>query len=346
MTASNARIAELRQDSERTRAALTATVRELKDKVGDTANEVKTIISPAHIKSEVQNYAREIGSNFVETMSQRAKENPLQAIAAGAAIGFPMLKLLRAVPTPLLLIGAGFWLSTQGGRRAMESATDQASQAMQSAKDTATDMMNSAGETASDLADKGMAMVSDTVSANVTPVVEKARRGLHDARDAATDLGRTMADKAAAISGSTASAAVEASHSTRDSIANAGSAVQSSVADLANKNPLLTAALGIAAGAFLAASLPTSSAEQRVLGASSSRVKRAGRQALNDTLDKAADIAEQTLSSAGDAARREGLGPDRLRAAADDITAKAKAVAEKGIQAAMNGVNEHKGENR
>ncbi len=41
MTNSNAKIAELRGDSERTRAALTASVRELKDKVGDAATEVK-----------------------------------------------------------------------------------------------------------------------------------------------------------------------------------------------------------------------------------------------------------------------------------------------------------------
>lgn len=346
MSGSNAKIAELRQDSERTRAALAATVRELKDKVGETATEVKTIVSPAHIKNEVRNYARDVGSDFIETLTQRAKDNPLQAIAAGAAIGFPMLKLLRAVPTPLLLVGAGFWLTTQSGRRAMESASDQASQAMQGARDSASDLMNSAGETASEIADKGMSMVSETVSANVTPAIEAARRGLDDARDAASGLGRTVADKTTAMADSAAGAAAEAAHATRDSAANAGAAVQSSVAEFANKNPLLTAALGIAAGAFLAASLPTSAAEQRVFGSSSARAKRAGQRAMNDTLDNVADVAEQKLNSVGEALKREGLASDVLRTTADDIAARAKAVAEKGIEAALNGGQEHKGENR
>lgn len=346
MSASNARIAELKQDSERTRAALTATVRELKDKVGETAADVKTAVSPSYIKEEMKNYARNAGADFVETLSQRAKDNPLQAIAAGAAIGFPMLKLLRAVPTPLLLIGAGFWLTTQGGRRTLEQASDQATQAMESAKASAGDMMNSAGETASNLVDKGMAMASETVSANVTPIVDKARATLHDARDAVTHAGQTVVDKASGLADSAATAATDATRTTRDSAANASSSAQSAIADFVDKNPLLTAAIGLAAGAFVAAALPTSSAERRAFGAASSRVRRAGEQAMNDTLDKAADVAGQALSSASEAAQREGLGADGLRATADDIAAKAKAVAEKGIQAALNGANEHKGDNR
>jgi hypothetical protein len=35
-----------------------------------------------------------------------------------------------------------------------------------------------------------------------------------------------------------------------------------------------------------------------------------------------------------------------LRTTAEDIAAKAKAVAEKGIQAALNGANEHKGDHQ
>ena len=47
---------ELRQESERNREALASTVGELRDRVGDTATELKTMVSPAHIKQEINGY--------------------------------------------------------------------------------------------------------------------------------------------------------------------------------------------------------------------------------------------------------------------------------------------------
>ena len=108
---------ELRRRSERTRADLTATVHELKDKVGDTANELKSAVSPANIKQEIKTYVREQGDSFVESARRKAQENPLQAIAVGAAIAYPAWGLLRAIPTPLLMIGAGLWLTSAKGKQ-------------------------------------------------------------------------------------------------------------------------------------------------------------------------------------------------------------------------------------
>jgi ElaB/YqjD/DUF883 family membrane-anchored ribosome-binding protein len=345
MTNSNAKIAELRGDSERTRAALTASVRELKDKVGDAATEVKTIVSPAHIKNEVANYAREAGSNFVDALTQRAKDNPLQAIAAGAAIGFPMLKLLRAVPTPLLLIGAGFWLSGQGGRRALDAAAQKASEAIDDVKDNASDLMASATQTASSLTDKGLSDVTGSLSANVTPMADAARRGLHDAQDAASDLGRKVMDRTTELAGNAATTVSDASRAATDRVMEAGAASKTAVVDFTNNNPLLTAALGIAAGALIAASLPASSAEQRVFGASSARLKRAGRDAINDSLDKVSGIADDALNSARDATKREGLDLNALNDTVNDVAARTKAVADKGLRAAFDGLGQQKGAN-
>ena len=90
---------------------------ELRDTVGNTATELKTIVSPAHIKKEIRNYVREERESVVQSIQQRAKDNPLQMAAIGAAVAYPALSLLRAIPTPLLLIGAGLFLTSKRGQQ-------------------------------------------------------------------------------------------------------------------------------------------------------------------------------------------------------------------------------------
>src|SRR4051794_8257614 len=104
---------DLRRESERTRASLTSTVEELRDKVGDTATEWKQAVSPSHIKAEVKDYVRESGGQLSESIRRRVRENPLQAAAIGVGLAYPLLGLLRTVPAPLMLIGAGLWLTQQ-----------------------------------------------------------------------------------------------------------------------------------------------------------------------------------------------------------------------------------------
>src|SRR5215218_9178471 len=80
VTHADATISELRQESERNRAALAASALELRSRIGATATEIKTMVSPAHIKDEVKTYVRDTGNNFIDTMTERARENPLQAL--------------------------------------------------------------------------------------------------------------------------------------------------------------------------------------------------------------------------------------------------------------------------
>ena len=78
-------VEELRRESERTRAQLTETVGHLRDKVGETAGEIKTMISPAHIKQEIRTYVQQEREQITGTVRRQIRENPLQAAAIGAA---------------------------------------------------------------------------------------------------------------------------------------------------------------------------------------------------------------------------------------------------------------------
>src|SRR6476620_6895843 len=110
-------VEELREESERSREALASTVGELRDTVGNTAAEIKTLISPANIKKEIRNYVREERESVVQSIQRRAQDNPLQMAAVGAAIAYPAWSMLRAIPTALLLIGAGLFLTSKRGQQ-------------------------------------------------------------------------------------------------------------------------------------------------------------------------------------------------------------------------------------
>src|SRR5947208_5417338 len=115
-------VAELRRDAERTRTRLTGTVDELRTQVADTASHIKEAVAPSTIKRQVSEYVRESRENMLQNLQRRARENPLQAVAIGAGLAYPVWNMMRAIPAPLLLIGAGLALSRS---TAVRDATNQ-----------------------------------------------------------------------------------------------------------------------------------------------------------------------------------------------------------------------------
>src|ERR1044071_6190067 len=101
----------LRAEAEANRARLTGTVEQLRTQVEDTATDIKERLSPDAIKTEVTQYVRDSRDQLWNSLERKARDNPLQAVAVGAALAYPALKLMRAMPAPLLLVGAGLLLS-------------------------------------------------------------------------------------------------------------------------------------------------------------------------------------------------------------------------------------------
>ena len=89
----NPSVEELRRESERSRAVLTSTVIELQEKVSDTADELKTRLSPSNIKEEVKDYVRDGSAQFFQSIERKARANPLQTVAIGAALSYPLWAL-------------------------------------------------------------------------------------------------------------------------------------------------------------------------------------------------------------------------------------------------------------
>jgi hypothetical protein len=93
-------LSELEREAERNRAELMHTVDALQHRV-----------SPQALKADVKDYVRHTSHDFLDSVQQRARENPLQTVAIAAGLAFPLWRLVASMPVPLLLIGAGLALS-------------------------------------------------------------------------------------------------------------------------------------------------------------------------------------------------------------------------------------------
>lgn len=165
---------------------------------------------------------------------------------------------------------------------------------------------DAAGGMASDMRDRA-AQTADAVSG-------KVRAGM----DAASEMTKDTMEKAK-----------DTMERARSSATNAATAAPAAASKVIRDNAALIGGLGVAIGAILAASLPSTRAEAGVMGKASDRVKRAastatqsGFEAAKGTVLSAADAAAKNVADAdlGKHASRitEGV-TERLKEVADDV---------------------------
>jgi len=325
-------VEELRRDSEQSRAQLAATVDRLKEQIADTAADIRYKVSPENIKAEVGGFISHQTRGWMDVLKQQAMDNPMQAIAVGTAIAVPALRLARGFPLPILMIGAGLALSSKTVRdRAAEAAApgiekareviDEATERAQSLGDgmrkamsheerQAAGMAGEARESAGGMADAASGMAGDLrgrATQAADAVVNKVRSGM----DAASEMAKERMERV------------------RSTATNAASAAPVTASKVIRDNAALIGCLGVAIGAIVAASLPSTRAEASVIGNASDRVKRAagsaaqsGFDAAKDTVLSAADAAAKSVSEAdlgGHASRITEDVTERLKEVADDV---------------------------
>jgi hypothetical protein len=336
---------ELRRESDRNREALASTVTELRDRVGDTAAELKTIASPSHIKQEIRDYVRRERESLIDTVQRKAKENPLQMAAIAAGLAYPALGLLRALPTPLWLIGAGLFLTSKRGRKVTDEVQTRVGEAVQQGTERAVDI---AAAAKSDLEDRvagvryGVEEARDAVTSTLGGLADKARATFHEARDAVAGVARQGAERgteAASRVGGTFSSATDAvktgaSHMT-DRASDMARISRYAVSDFVNDNPLLVAGVAAAVGAVIAASIPPSEAENRLFGQGSEKLKEKAREAAAQGIEKVGDLAAETAGSVAAAAAREGLDAAGVQTALNKVAEGVRAVADRGLNTAL-----------
>lgn len=179
---------EIKRDTERARAGLTQTVDELRSSVSDTASDLRERLSPDAIKSEVRDYFKTRGEALFDNVKDAARNNPVQAIAVGASLAYPLLRLVRAIPAPVLMVGAGIYLaSSKTGKALTQQASDaaadfavEAERRTRDARHQAADMATAAGHYASD--------TFDAVSASAAEGAAQVRHKVGAFKDKAAEL--------------------------------------------------------------------------------------------------------------------------------------------------------------
>lgn len=333
----------LRQESERTRKELATTVSALRERVGETATELKTMVSPQHIKQEIKDYVRQERESVIDAVQRKARDNPLQMAAIGAAIAYPAMNLLRSVPKPLWLIGAGLFLTSKRGRETVKDVQARVDGTVQQASELATSIQSNIEGRVTGARD-AVAEARDVASAKVGSLTDQARTAFHDARQAVAGAAGKAADQVGAqasaqVEGVAASSA-ETAESLKQRAAGVAKSSRDSIADFAMQNPLLVAGVGAAVGAFIAASMPPSEAENRMFGTGSGKLKDRAREAVAEGIEGASDAIAQAAGAAATAAAREGLDKSGVQDKLNQVAGGVRRVADRGLDAALGGASQ------
>jgi hypothetical protein len=371
---------QIKLETEQARAGLTDTVEQLRTSVTETASDIRQRIQPDAIKAEVSDYIKSRGEQLLNDVTAAARRNPMQAVAVGASVAYPLLRLARTIPVPILMMGAGLFLAgSKTGQAITQKASDVASDLSDEVNNRARDFREQIGESASTAktyASEQLDRVTTAVSGGTDQVdraadatgaaLASSSQKLHQkssafgeaVSDRATDLrdgGIRMASSAAARVQDVASGAASAGRQAIGTAADIGLDVARAVPNKAShlneragktifgaiqQNPLLVAGVGLLVGGLIASALPRSDIEDDLVGGASTAVKRRAQSAASQGFDTAKNAVGEVVDETTQQAEAEGLTSEGIGKAAQDLGQRVRRVAESAVTTAFE--PEHK----
>ena len=235
---------QIKRETEATRADLTNTVDQLRSTVSDTATEIRDRLRPDAIKAEVSDYFKSRGEQLVSNVKEAARRNPMQAVAVGASVAYPLLRIARTIPVPILMIGAGlFFAGSKTGRDLTQQASDTANDLVDAARRQARDLTDRIAGTTADV----QAYASDAIgkvgavgdrteafrreNTESTGISGAAPSKLQPLRDATETAFRTVTGGVADMQDRASTLASKAVTAAQDEIAGIASALGRTAAD-------------------------------------------------------------------------------------------------------------------
>jgi len=159
----------------------------------------------------------------------------------------------------------------------------------------------------------GAEMVRDTASGGADAVFNRGKEAADQVRQAGQRFSRTASDYAEDFP---------------ERASNLFDNVRGNMSDLFQSQPLAIGAVGLAIGAAIASSFPTTDTEAEYLGETSDFVKDKASAIAGEQVERATEAGKKVAQAVADEARQQGLTVDRLKAAATDLSNKAGRVAE------------------
>jgi ElaB/YqjD/DUF883 family membrane-anchored ribosome-binding protein len=309
-------IEALRLKSEQSRAALSNTVDQLGQKLSDTTEDLKARLTPAHLKREAKTYIQDKSVELVGSLEKSVRDNPLQALAIGAAIAYPLLGVAKRIPLPMMLIGAGIWMSRRGATVRPPDFESNAPAHVSKSFDA-------------DLEERQPSLakaMKDTLAATAGRAQDSVETMGKAAVDAVSSGAKSAKDSVSTVTDDLSNRTVQVGRHSRDRFA-----------DFVEHNPLVVGGIGLAIGVFLAASLPTSKVENRVLGEGSDTLKGKARELASDAVDAAKDKTAEIAEDISEIADQNGLNKDAIGEGIDTLSDKVASVVDRGVNAALRG---------
>jgi hypothetical protein len=271
---------QIKRETEQTRAGLTDTVEQLRTSVAETASDIRQRISPEAIKAEVSDYIRSRGEQLMDDVTAAARRNPMQAVAIGTSVAYPLLRMARAIPLPVLMVGAGlFFAGSKTGQAASQKAIDTASDLSDDVRRRAHDMRDQVGESA--------AAVKTFASDNIDRLRDAVSGGADQVSQAA-DRVTAAANRAGAAIASGPDRLTEKAASLKDAAASLGTSAVDQVNDLKDRTGR---AIGSAASSIQGIASDVTATARRVAG---------------NTADAGLDVAKTARDTASDLTGRAG----------------------------------------
>jgi len=182
-------------------------------------------------------------------------------------------------------------------------------------RDTAPRVGSTIGNAANDAAE-----TASQIAGGVRQASAAASQTAGQAADAVASAYDATTNAASHAAGSISNATKTAAHAVQETGTKWGSTVQQNIADIFDRQPLLLGAVGIAIGAGIAASIPTTEAEDQIMGEASDFVRGA-------VTEKAAEVKEMADAALHEA-KAQGLTPEGAGEAVRMIGDKVGAVAQ------------------
>jgi ElaB/YqjD/DUF883 family membrane-anchored ribosome-binding protein len=253
--------------------------------LANNLSELQRHLSPGQVFDEVLTYAKDGGGSFARAFSSAVRANPFPALMIGTGC---MMFLAEKMGISRTTTSARYV-----GPRDMPGMTgaDQGSGIADKAKETASRATATIKE--------GIAAVGD----KVRDASARTRETAHDLRDSVTETVEDLKQGSQSVGGHLAETAVHARHQAT----TAARQVKDRAWSFIHEQPVLAAGIGLAIGAALAALLPSTKTEDRLMGERSDSIKKR----IGDTASQQFQTAKQTagefVERAGDALEREGL---------------------------------------
>jgi hypothetical protein len=233
---------------------------------------------------------------------------------------------IRDNPVPAALIGAGlFWMFMGGARNTVLGGASRSlfGGLAYGAQQTRAAAYRGAREVGSKVAE-GASAIAETAGA----VGSQAAGAMRDAADALSGAASRTTSQATQMAKTGYDAASDAIGAADDSISRRSSETykgfQQALAEMLDKQPLLLGAVGIAVGAAIAASVPASNVENRLMGDTADTLKDKAQELWSEASTRADLMGSRGLEEA----KAQGLTPEAAGQVLRDVTEKAIGVAE------------------